>query len=49
MPFNGFDENVWKEDSLLVALNTLAMGDSPAVEIAQAAHTEILQRSYGPE
>ena len=42
-----FEPRHEKSSSLLIALNTLAMGDSLAVEIAQAAHTAVLKQLCG--
>eukprot|EP00438_Fugacium_kawagutii_P029139 Skav202633 [mRNA] locus=scaffold1259:37280:43123:+ [translate_table: standard] len=42
-----FEPEFWDHSSLVIALITLAMGDSLAVEVAQAAHSEILRQLCG--
>ena len=42
-----FRDEFWDQGPLLIALSTLAMGDSLAVEVAQAAHAEILKQLCG--
>lgn len=42
-----FKPEFWHCSSLLVALITLAMNDSLAVEVAQAAHAEVLRQLCG--
>jgi len=45
--FRCFHDGLRNSKEILFALNTLAMGDSLAVEIAQAAHAEVLRQLCG--
>ena len=42
-----FESRFWDSEHVLISLNTLAMGDNLAVEIAQAAHAEVLRQYCG--